>query len=42
MRFIGEIEVLAPPELRQRVIAAMNAGLKKHGATISVAQPVSQ
>ncbi|ATL97988.1 hypothetical protein CK910_05420 [Aeromonas sp. CA23] len=42
MRFIGEIEVLAPPELRQRVIAAMNAGLKKHGATTLVAQPVSQ
>ncbi|WP_265433802.1 helix-turn-helix transcriptional regulator [Aeromonas salmonicida] len=42
MRFSGEIEVLAPPELRQRVIAAMNAGLKKHGATTSVAQPVSQ
>lgn len=42
MRFIGEVEVLGPPELRQRVIAAMNAGLKKHGATISVAQPVSQ
>ncbi|KIQ79776.1 hypothetical protein RW26_14280 [Aeromonas sp. L_1B5_3] len=42
MRFIGEIEVLAPPELRQRVIAAMNAGLNKHGETTSVAQPVSQ
>ncbi len=42
MRFIGEVEVLGPPELRQHVIAAMNAGLKKHGATISVAQPVSQ
>ncbi|GKR03330.1 WYL domain-containing protein [Aeromonas caviae] len=42
MRFIGEVEVLGPPELRKHVIAAMNAGLKKHGATISVAQPVSQ
>ncbi|WP_339012932.1 WYL domain-containing protein [Aeromonas popoffii] len=42
MRFNGEIEVLAPPELRQRVIAAMEAGLKKHGATTSVVQPVSQ
>lgn len=42
MRFSGEIEVLAPPELRQRMIAAMAAGLKKHGATTSVAQPVSQ
>jgi predicted DNA-binding transcriptional regulator YafY len=42
MRFSGEIEVLAPPGLRQRVIAAMEAGLKKHGATTSVAQPVSQ
>ncbi|MGL6370189.1 helix-turn-helix transcriptional regulator [Aeromonas hydrophila] len=42
MRFSGEIEVLAPPELRQRVIATMEAGLKKHGATTSVAQPVSR
>ncbi|AKM48647.1 WYL domain-containing protein [Edwardsiella anguillarum] len=42
MRFSGEIDVLAPPELRQSVIAAMVAGLKKHGARTSVVQPLSQ
>ncbi|AIJ09061.1 MULTISPECIES: helix-turn-helix transcriptional regulator [Edwardsiella] len=42
MRFSGEIDVLAPPELRQCVIAAMVAGLKKHGAGTSVVQPLSQ
>lgn len=42
MRFSGEVEVLAPLELRQSVIAAMEAGLKKHASTASLVQPVSQ
>ncbi|MGU5653389.1 helix-turn-helix transcriptional regulator [Aeromonas allosaccharophila] len=42
MRFSGEVEVLAPLELRQSVIAAMEAGLKKHEAVAPLAQPVSQ
>ena len=42
MRFSGEVEVLAPLELRQSVIAAMEAGLKKHEPVAPLAQPVSQ
>jgi hypothetical protein len=42
LRFCGEVEVLAPLELRQSVITAMKAGLKKHQITESVCQPVSQ
>lgn len=40
LRFSGEVEVLAPLELRQSVIAAMEAGLKKHEAVAPQAQPV--
>ena len=42
LRFCGEVEVLSPSDLRQSVIAVMQAGLKRHEAETSVAQPVSQ
>ncbi|MGL6351898.1 MAG: helix-turn-helix transcriptional regulator, partial [Aeromonas sp.] len=42
LRFSGEVEVLAPPELRQRIVAALAAGLAKYQIPTAVAQPVSQ
>ncbi|MGY3960491.1 helix-turn-helix transcriptional regulator [Aeromonas popoffii] len=42
LRFCGEVEVLSPSDLRQSVIAVMQAGLKRHEAETSVAQPMSQ
>ncbi|MGL5303323.1 MAG: WYL domain-containing protein, partial [Aeromonas sp.] len=41
LRFSGEVEVLAPPELRQRIVAALAAGLAKYQIPTAVAQPVS-
>ena len=31
LRFAAEMEVISPPELRQAVVAAMTAGLERHG-----------
>lgn len=42
LRFAGEVEVLAPPCLRDALINALQAGLKKHEIAQEVAQPVSQ
>ena len=32
LRFAAEMEVISPPELRQAVVSAMQAGLKRHGS----------